>query len=409
MIKNLKNIDLLMLSLMILSLPSLEAPKNIFLIGYLLARILLEIYQATQGIKQWSSWDSLFLMIVFSGFLTTLFPGIQNAEEWRGYGVFLTAILTGWFLSRAYYTQEIYHGLFKLLILGTIPPLVFGLYEYFIAHSKTDMQLHSVGHVNHSAIYLVIIFGASLGWLISQSNFQKKLGSKWRLILLSFLCILLFIALIIGQSRGALIIAIILSFFLLFLLAKHSKIKIICGAVFIFMLLIAITFKAGVIQKQIDRQQKNNVLSYRNLVWNVSLEASNFSPLLGIGMSNWHFITLDQLKRSLEARGGLFNGKDYYLAGHSHSLYLTALVERGWVGLLITFTLMIAWMKQLIHTSEWAKKSSQSICLWAGSLSAWFATFGIGLVNTTFHHEHGILACLFLGLYLSYTNLYLKK
>ena len=36
MIQSLKTFDLFMLSLMIVSLPSIEVPKNIFLVGYLL-------------------------------------------------------------------------------------------------------------------------------------------------------------------------------------------------------------------------------------------------------------------------------------------------------------------------------------------------------------------------------------
>ena len=47
-------------------------------------------------------------------------------------------------------------------------------------------------------------------------------------------------------------------------------------------------------------------------------------------------------------------------------------------------------------------KDTQGRYLWAGSFSAWLVTFGIGFVNTTFHHEHGILACILLGLFVSY-------
>jgi O-antigen ligase len=143
-------------------------------------------------------------------------------------------------------------------------------------------------------------------------------------------------------------------------------------------------------------------------VWNVSLEASRFSPLLGIGLSNWHFITLEQLRVSVESRGEKFNPNNYYFPGHSHNLYLSALVERGYVGLLVTILFMLFWMKHLISTFNWAKKTTQATYLWAGSLSAWIATYGIGFVNTTFHHDHAILANLFLGLYLSYTRAFLK-
>ena len=43
--------------------------------------------------------------------------------------------------------------------------------------------------------------------------------------------------------------------------------------------------------------------------------------------------------------------------------------------------------------------------LWGGSFSAFVVTFGSGLVNSTLHHEHALLAFIFLSLHL----IYLKK
>jgi O-antigen ligase len=177
-----------------------------------------------------------------------------------------------------------------------------------------------------------------------------------------------------------------------------SVLSILC------ILITAFLLNTSIVQKQRANQDNNNVLSSRDKVWNVSIEASRLSPLLGLGLSNWHFIKLSQLKNSVEARGETFDADNYLFAGHSHSLYFSALVERGIVGLIVTLIFMFYWLYDLIKTFKWSKKSSTSNMLWAGSLSAWLATFGIGLVNTTFHHEHGILACLFLGLYISYKN-----
>jgi hypothetical protein len=39
--------------------------------------------------------------------------------------------------------------------------------------------------------------------------------------------------------------------------------------------------------------------------------------------------------------------------------------------------------------------------LWGGAASAWFVTAGVGAVNTTLHHEHGLLSALLFGLWLS--------
>ncbi len=407
--KILPTLDLVMLSLMIVSLPSLEAPKNIFLVGFLVTRLITEVNQFKKGKKLWGGWDSLFATIIFTALLTTIFAGFPGLEEWKGYKVLLTAILTGWFLSRTYYTENEYQLLFKLIILSTIPPLIWGLYEYLVIHSRASLEVHSVGHVNHSAIYLVMIFGASLAWFLSHLNAKKeKVTLSWQITLLGILSLLFFISLIIGESRGAFGIAVILAMMLCLLLPLKKYLKLF-GVLFISsMLILTVAVNAPIVKKQIINQKNNNVLSARDRIWNVSIEAARFHPLLGIGLSNWHFINLDQLKKSVEDRGEIFDSRIYSFQGHSHNLYLSALVERGIVGLFVTFLFMGAWIRHLIKTYEWAKKSIGRTYLWGGSLSAWVATFGIGFVNTTFHHEHAILACLFLGIYLSYTRLFLK-
>jgi O-antigen ligase len=390
---------------MIVSLPSVEGPKNIFLVFYLVTRLITEFYTFKQKQFHWSYWDSIFLTIVVTALLSTIYAGMPHLEEWKGYKVLLTAILTGWFLSRARYTQANYQFLFKLIVLSTLPPLIWGLYEYLVIHSRETLEIHSVGHVNHSAIYLVMIFGASLGWFLSTLNIKKEtLQKKFQIILLGMLSLLFFISLIIGQSRGAFGIGVILGLSLMILLGKNKKIRWIGIATIIGIILLTVLLKTNIVQKQITNTENNNVLAFRDRVWNVSLEASRFSPLLGIGMSNWHFISLDQLKKSVESRGETFNSDNYYFPGHSHNLYLSALVERGIVGLIVTFIFMLAWIVSLIKTFGRAKRSGEETLLWAGSFSAWVATFGIGLVNTTFHHEHAILACLFLGLYVSYKS-----
>ena len=402
-------LDLVMLSLMIVSLPSVEGPKNIFLVFYLVTRLLTEFLTFKQKKFHWSYWDSMFLAIVVTALLSTIFAGMPHLEEWKGYKVLLTAILTGWFLSRAHYTQENYQFLFKLIVLSTLPPLIWGLYENLVIHSRETLEIHSVGHVNHSAIYLVMIFGAALGWFLSTLNIKKEtLQKKFQPILLGMLSLLFFISLIIGQSRGAFGIAVILGLSLMILLGKNKKVRWVGVVSIIGILFLTGLLKTNITQKQIARSEEKNVLAFRDRVWNVSLEASRFSPMLGIGMSNWHFINLDQLKQSVEGRGETFDAEKYYFPGHSHNFYLTALVERGILGLIVTFIFMLAWIASLIKNFGRAKRSNEEIFLWAGSFSAWVATFGIGLVNTTFHHEHAILACLFLGLYVSYTSAFKK-
>ena len=172
--KILSVLDLIMLSLMIVSLPSLEAPKNFFLVGYPVTRFIFEVKQFKEGLRQWGLWDGIFMLIVLAAFLSTLFGGFSELGEWKGYKVLLTAVLTGWFLSRTQYTKKQYQSLFKLVTVSTIPPLLWGLYEFLIIHSRLTLEIHSVAHVNHSAIYMVMIFGATLAWDLSEFNALKE-------------------------------------------------------------------------------------------------------------------------------------------------------------------------------------------------------------------------------------------
>jgi O-antigen ligase len=167
---------------------------------------------------------------------------------------------------------------------------------------------------------------------------------------------------------------------------------------------------AAIIQKQIANQNANDTLSDRDRVWNVSIEAAHFYPIFGVGNGNWNRITLDDLKKSRAERDVPFDEKNYAIQyGHSHSLYLTSLVERGVVGFIMLIIFMGAWLRTLIKSYHKLKTSIQGSYIWGASLSAWIVTCGVGLVNSTFHHEHAILALLFLGLHLSFIKYFKIK
>jgi O-antigen ligase len=142
------------------------------------------------------------------------------------------------------------------------------------------------------------------------------------------------------------------------------------------------------------------LLGERTRVWRVALEASQFNPLLGIGNKNWSKITPQMIQNHVEAKGKIFNSEDYSLSKHSHSLYLTAWVERGILGLSAVLIMMIFWLKELISDYKHIRKSRELIYLWSGALSAWMSIFLNGIFNTSFQHENALLALFFLSLYL---------
>jgi O-antigen ligase len=375
----------------------LEAPKNIFLAGYLVTAL----YRQSQLPRsKWGIWDWVFLSLIASSFLSALFPFMAGGSEWKGFGGMLFWITFGWTLFRTDYNEKEKKYLFIFAILMTLPPLILGLTESLVLHTKDALQINSVGHVNHSAIYLCMMAGALLSLLIS----QLQSAQKEYVFITSLLCIFLFSSVIISQSRGAFGIVFLLAI-TLFLSSKLStKIKTIAlSLISIFLVTIIFIKPAPVIEKQIANQDNRIVLSYRDKVWRAAFEMAKINPLLGIGAGNWKQINIDQLKSSVESRGEKFVTEDFALQwGHPHNIYLSNLVDRGILGLIIFLNFMIIWLITLINSYKKFNQDSKAMLFIMGSFSAWATIFGIGFVNTTFHHENALLALFFLSLHLNY-------
>jgi len=393
----LKFLELTFLSLFLAFLPSVEAPKNIFLASYLITAL----YRQSQlPPSKWGVWDWVFLSLIFSSFLSALFPGVTGGSEWKGFRGMLLWVTFGWTLYRSDYNEKEKKYLFIFAILMTLPPLVWGLMQYLFIHTKEALQLHSVGHVNHSAIYLCMMAGASLSFLLSQ--FQK--AQKKYVFIATLLFIFLISSVVISQSRGAFGIVFLLAI-ALFLLSKLSiKIKTIAiSLISIFLITIVFVMPAPVIEKQIANQNNNDILSQRGKVWRAAYEVAKFNPLLGIGGGNWSYIKIDQIKSRVEARGETFHAEDYLLeAGHPHNIYLANLVDRGILGLITFLSFMSIWLITFIKSYKKYNQDSKAMLFIMGSFSAWSTIFGIGFVNTTFHHENALLALFFLSLHLNY-------
>jgi len=393
----LKFLELIFLSLFLAFLPSIEAPKNIFLVSYLITALYRQSQLPT---LKWSIWDWVFLSLIFSSFLSALFPGIAGGSEWKGFRGTLLWITLGWTLFRSDYNENEKKYLFIFAILMTLPPLIWGLAETLFLHTKDALQLHSVGHVNHSAIYLCMMAGASLAFLFSQFQTLKK---KY-MFLLTLLSIFLLSAVVISQSRGAFGVVFLATFAIILLSKLSVKIKMICLALLSALLITIIFIKPlPVIEKHIANQKNHDVLASRDKLWHTAFEIVRINPFLGIGGGNWSLVDTDQIKSSVESRGEIFYAEDYFLEGsHPHNIYLANLVDRGFLGLITFLSFMAIWLISLIKSYKKYNQDSKAMLFIMGSFSAWSTIFGIGFVNTTFHHENALLVLFFLSLHLNY-------
>jgi hypothetical protein len=393
----LKFLELTFLSLFLAFLPSLEAPKNIFLGSYL----IIALYRQSQlPSSKLNIWDWVFLSLIASSFLSALFPFIATGSEWKGFRGMLLWIAFGWTLYRSEYNEKEKKYLFIFAILMTLPPLLWGLKQLLFLFTKDSLQLHSVGHVNHSAIYICMMAGASISLLLSQFHKTQK---KYIFVNI-LLCIFLISSVVISQSRGAFGILFLLAF-ALFLSSKHSiKIKTIFLIVLSTSLITIIFIKpVSVIEKQITNQNNHDILAQRDKVWRASFEVARLNPIFGIGGGNWKQIKIDQLKSSVESRGERFVAEDFALQyHHPHNIYLSNLVDRGIFGFITFLSFMFIWLITLIKSYKKFNQDSKAMLFIMGSFSAWTTIFGIGFVNTTFHHENALLALFFLSLHLNY-------
>ncbi len=395
----LKFLELTLLSLFLAFLPTFEAPKNIFLTTYL----IIAIYRLSQlPSSKWNTWDWVFLTIIFSSFLSALFPFVAGGSEWKGFRGMLLWITFGWTLFKSDYNETEKKYLFIFAILMTIPPLIWGLTELLVSHTKETFQLYSIGHVNHSAIYLCMIFGASLSLFFFQiENLKKKY-----IFLSAFISFFILITIIASQSRGAFGIALLLAFAIIFLSRLSIKYKTIFSmALIIFIVGISFSKNTPIVSKQLNNMNSDDIygIGERLQVWNAAFEIARLNPLLGIGGGNWKLIKIDQIKSSVESRGEIFNSKDFALQFmHPHNIYLSNLIDRGVLGLLVFLNFMLIWLITLINSYKKFNQDSKAMLFIMGSFSAWTTIFGIGFVNTTFHHENALLALFFLGLHLNY-------
>lgn len=391
----LSSIEILFLTLMIVSLPSLEAPKNIFLVLFVFTATIRQLF--TKTLHTWNYWDWIFSSFIGCALLSTMFAGFSTGKEWGGFRMLLTYTCTGWLVYRARYSERQVSRSAWIIIISTIPPLVWGLIQYLFLHTKPDLQLHSVGHVNHSAIYLSIIYGAALSSLIT---YWDQASRKLKLTLFT-LTLCLFLGIVIGHSRAATGVAVITTIALIIYISSsrmRRKFLIVASI----LLTIPFFIDTTVIQKQLTNQANHDTLSGRDMLWNSCIEISRMYPIAGIGMNNWKSISLEDIKVAIENRGESYNPNSYILfPGHAHSVYFQTLVERGLIGLTSLLVLMFVWARELVKEYKNIQISSTKRFLWGASLSAWLTTFIIGCFNSTFHHENGILAALFLSLFLS--------
>lgn len=393
-------IEYLLLIGLIIALPLVEAPKNLFWLGFVLAWGINRVRDIGSG-WPWDRWDSLILLWILSGYVVALFAGLHNSE-WRGANDILRYGSILWLIKRGGYHRKELEWLWAAVVLSTFVALAYALWALYVLHTEKALQLNSVGHVNHSAIYLAISFGAILAGLLA---YWGKLATSWRI--LGCLFVLVLAASVLGPSSRGAVFMMFVNVFLLGLVWLRRSVKAT-----VVILAAAAMIGSGsyfveivVVKEQQLLVKEHNILSGRGPVWNTALAAWQQFPVFGVGMDNFNQISLDKIRAWFTTAGRHFDPKAFYGSSHSHSLYLNTLAERGLFGLTVVLFVLLTWLYWLGRNIPKAGDEDIAWALWGSSSSAWLVTVGVGFVNTTLHHEHAILSALLLGMWLAYLKI----
>src|SRR6185503_16872518 len=203
-------------------------------------------------------------------------------------------------------------------------------------------------------------------------------------------------------SRGAVGIGLLLLLLLAGAWWPRWRTPLVASMVVVVLSAAAVTgLNTELASKQAFFAGNDNVLSSRDRIWRMALVAWERYPWFGIGMDNYSQLTYERVRAWRADVGKEYDPSRYVQQAHAHNLFVNTLAERGSVGFAVLAAVMLAWLVALIRKRPRPEENDIQWMVWGSAASAWFVSVGVGMVNTTVHHEHGMLATLLLGIWLS--------
>ena len=366
----------LFLVVLLFTLPVTEGLKQISLTLF----VLVGIYICVKEKKQFK-FDviniSLFIFVLAT-FISCFINGVSPSRA-------LDPLRCMLFFSviRSVGVEKInFKFLFFALFAGLITAFIPACIKKFTSNDPMALfELKSIGHVNHSAIFMLLIFCAAL---ISAAEL-KKIYEKYIAITVAGICVF---GIMIAGSRATMYLLPVIAFVILFyqIANKQANFKISLSLI-IFFSIIAISYtyiSANITQdERIYSQLTKGVTGSET---RYPIFASAFytwleHPFFGIGSGEFKIIDITKY----------FPGNVEVHVSHAHNTFLTFLTEKGIIALLAYLVFQLSLFVKFI------KNFRQNSIVFLALLMLVFQNV-ISLVNTTFHHENALLMLLFWAL-----------
>ncbi len=380
----------ILLLLLMFFLPSFEALKNISALFFVLTWVYIAKKNDDWGGK-WQTIDTIFLFWVSADIIISINAVLTHQLPGNDFRDVLRFVLIGWALSRTNFSDK---KLINLVLVTLVAVVLSLLYSYYSGDGVLK-ELYSVGHINHTAIYLVIAYCISLALLLF--NFSNL--KNYHKIILVLTTIVFFITTIDTGSRAAFgILCVITLINFSYLMIRVKRLSIIIGFL-VLLTFIGISFNQNppVALKRIMAQDHIIDDHIREKIREFSYYAVKTNPILGVGLGNFNKLDIDDIKKTILKEKGVVVKNLYLPSAHAHNVYYNYLVSGGLLlfSIFTWFWLYVIWiiLKLIL------KRENDWIVF--GSVGVVLVNLGIGVVNTTLHHEHAILSMFMLGLLIS--------
>ena len=390
---SLKQLELILLGMMAFVLPSLETPKTLFWVLYVVT-FLVRMHR--EG-RLWRLPESTVVRVLWGMLLASLVSTLINWPIENGFkGVFDVLKYACLFMCiyAGGYSEKDLRNIAYTIIAGVVAGLSFGLLEV-VSNVNERLQFHSAGVVTQSAIYLGMVIILTLGFILR----CRDLSMPVRGLLVVALAVMA-VALAYMGSRGSMLaVAAALAVIVLVNLRWRVVAAVLIGTVVVsvasyFVIKAApqnVLNEGHYERLSVERFHKAD--SERVEAWKVSLArlAVGDSVVWGIGPKNFRSINPSDLgiDSAFYERAGVIH--------HAHNLFLNALVETGIVGfaLLLGFYFLIVarlyrqWREAADGGPGWT---------WYAGLGGMLVPVIAGSFNAPFSQEHAMLAMMLMAM-----------
>jgi len=379
------------LALMLVMLPSFEAPKNLFAVLFVVSWVFIAKRDKDWGGK-WRIIDTIFLLWILADIVVGINAVVVHSQPAIGSKDIIKFVLVGWAISRSSFTIRQMIHLCIIAILFSVLPLA---YSYLNCNGGTCVELNSVGHVNHTAIYLLIVYVISLSLLIF--NFTN-IGNLLRTTLIVSSVVLAYVIVDTHSKAASGVLAAITLLAMLYSIYYYRNwYSLVISILLLSLAAMILIYNPPLVVGKFINGSSFSGESPRQRIRNFAYYVFKIDPILGAGIGNFPNFKHDDIKDLVIQDKGAYDKSQFMPFAHPHNVYYVYLTGGG----ILLFSMFVWFWLQVVNIVYRVNRRSNEKWLVFSGISVVMVVLGIGWVNTTLAHEHALIAMFVLGLLIS--------